>query len=611
MKKILYLLVFLGTTLQAQVAVPFWSENFTNGFPTGWTTDDASSNNVLWTWCSDPGVGSSLAGCSPLFNDATNEQEPFAAPTAATGFMTLNSDGPGQLAADHVSQLTTTAINCTGKSEVFVKFQNHLGTYTYDADDKALLKVSTDLVNWTPYQVFFGLTTGVRWSGNPNTAIVDISSAAANQGTVYLQWEWTGNWEYFWNLDDVEVFDENPTPRHDLAVSSYFYPASSYAQPASEIAVDTFGFFARVSNNGLNDQSKVKLKAWVANSSGAVLFADSTTINSLPAGYQDSVIILDKLYAPNVSQGTYKIYYAVSADSTDAIQGDNVSVAEFVASASTYAKESAPEQSFRPSGVEDFAAYYVCNYYRTSPSSIEKYRAISAEFTHTVNDDEIPITNVAATLYLLRVNDDIDDDLNNIDNTLFFNSFDWVGIGEYFANDSTLDDLSLKTVGLLDFSNGLPGIELEEGARYVLAISYGDDSKFVFHTFNDDHNYEFTSTLIYTDGFSTFGGDVNAVLRLNLALVTTTDNTPLPEYAMQITPNPATDFVQLNLQLDEAGPVAITIADLSGRVIVSDKRNNVQQGQFTYPLQGLAAGNYLARIATKNGTLTKQFSVVR
>jgi hypothetical protein len=611
MKKILYLFVFLSTALNAQVAVPFWSENFTNGFPTGWVTADPSGNNVTWTWCGDPTAGASLDGCSPIFDDATNEQTPFAAPTASTGFMTLNSDGPGQLPTDHASRLTTSAINCTGKNVVFVKFQNHLGTYTYDADGKAVLRVSTDQTNWIPFQVFFGLTTSERWSANPSTAIIDISSVAANKGTVYLQWEWTGNWEYFWNLDDIEIFGENPTPRHDLAISSFFYPPSSYAQPASELSSDPFGFFAAVSNNGLVAQTKVKLKAWVSNEAGAVLFADSTTINSLPAGFQDSIIELSNLYTPNLPQGTYNIHYSVRADSTDLILSDNLVTSEFKATAAEYAKENAPEQSFRPSGVDAFPSYYVGNYYRTSATSLEKYRATSATFTHTVNEDEIPISEVTATIYLLRVNDNIDDNLTNLDDNGFLNSFKWVGLAEYTTADTTVDDLSLKTISLVDFDSGLEGVELEEGARYVLAIGYAENSKFVFHTFNDDNSYFFTSTLIYTDGFSSFGDDVNAVLRLNLALVTTTDNTPLPEASMQVTPNPATDYVNLNVQLDKAGPATFTIADLSGRVIVSDEQKNVQQGQFTYQLGNIAAGTYLARIATENGTLTKKFTVVK
>ena len=611
MRKLLYVFLLVATTSYAQAPVPFWAETFGNGLPANWISDDASGQDVIWTWCSNPEAGNSEAGCSPIWNDALNSQTPFNSTTAANGFVTVDSDEATQLPNDHVSRLTTAPINCAGKSTVFVRFQSLLGTYTYDADDKALLRVSTDQTNWTPFQVFFGLTTAERWSANPEVSIIDISSVAGNQATVYLQWEWTGNWDYMWNLDDVEVFDQNPTPRHDLGITEFFYPASSFAQPASELRTDTFGFYGRVTNFGLADQTNVELKAWITDDAGTILFADSAKIGVLPVGYVDSLIILDNLYAPEVGEGTYNVHYQVTADSTDLRPGDNVQVRQFVATSALFAKEDLPEQFFRPSGADALSNYYVCNYYATSNTSPEQYRALSADFAYTIDEAELDITNIQAAIYLLRVKDNIADDLSNLDNSNFFASFDWVGLGEYGSDASTEDDGSLRNVGLLDFNTGEEGIALEEGARYVLAVGYANDNVFVFHGFNDDNSYLFSSTLIYDNSdFVTFGPDANAVLRLNLGLVSTTDNNPLPEQAMQLFPNPVTDNINLDVKLEKAGPLAITIADMSGKVIVMENYDNVQQQLFNYKLPKLAAGTYLARIATKEGTLTKPFTVV-
>ena len=612
MKKFIYLFLLFAFSANAQVAVPFWTETFTNGIPNTWTNADASNQNALWTWCSDPASNNGEPGCPAVWNSTTNQQVPFNSTTAETGFVTVDSDEYGNLSTDHISRLTTNGLDCSGKSNVYVKFQAHLGTYTYDADDKALLKVSTDQSNWSTFQIFTGLTTGVRWSDNPEFVIIDISQVAANQGTVYLQWEWTGNYEYMWNLDDIELYSQNPTPRHDLMLSASFYPVSSFATPASELRTDTFGFEGYVSNFGLDPQTNVQLKAWITDANGAVLFADSAKIDVLPVDYRDSLIVLNNRFAPELPEGTYSIHYAVSADSTDLRPSDNGSVNQFIATAGQFAKENAAEQYFRPNGVEDLPSYTICNYYRTSKSSLEQYRALSAEFTHTVEPTEIEITNVVANVYLLRVNDAIDDELSNLDPSTFLASYNWVGIAEYTADATAVDDGSIRTVDLTDFNTGELGVLLEEGARYVLAISYSDDSRFVYHAFNNDNNYYFTSTYIYSDGaYSDFGSDANAVLRLNLGLVTTTDQTPLPDYAMQLFPTPATDRINIAVKLDEAGPLAVTIADLNGKVIIADEYANVQQTQMTYNLPTLPAGVYLARIATENGTLTKRFVVAQ
>ena len=55
---------------------------------------------------------------------------------------------------------------------------------------------------------------------------------------------------------------------------------------------------------------------------------------------------------------------------------------------------------------------------------------------------------------------------------------------------------------------------------------------------------------------------------------------------------------------------AITIADINGRVITYENRKGLTQDLLHYPLS-VAAGTYLARIATENGTLTKKFVVVK
>ncbi len=609
MNKIIYFFLFIASAVNAQLAVPFWSENFTNGLPATWTTTDQSNQNALWTWCANPSDDDMAPGCPPIWNDGTNGQVPFASTSASTGFVTVDSDEFGQLTKDHISQLTTSAINCSGKNVVYVKFENLLGAYTYAADDKAILKVSTDKLNWTTFQIFSGLTTSVRWSNNPEIAIIDISSVAANKPTIYLQWEWTGNYDYMWNLDDVAVYGENPTPKHDLKLSSGFYPASSYATPASEIKTDTFGFFAFVSNNGLSDQKNVKLKAWITNSTGAILFADSNKINTLPAGYQDSLIDLSKLYAPALPIGLYNINYAVSADSTDARISDNIFVSVFEVTSSVFAKEDGPEQYYRPSGIENQSSWTVCNYYRFSKSSVEQYRAISTSFAYTTTATDLEVKDLIAPIYLLRVNDDITDDLENLDGTSLLSSLEFIGTAEYDAPDSINTGGSIQFAKLVD-TNGSDGVELEKGGRYIIAIEYTGDNRLAYHAFNDDNRYLFRSTLIFgVNGFSSFGEDVNAVLRLQLALVSTTDNVALPSYAMEVFPNPATDFVTLNVNLDKSGPVTVTIADITGKVILSDDQNNTQQASFTYPLPKLAAGVYLARIATNEGTLTKRFVV--
>lgn len=183
------LVLALATFEVLSAQTPFWSEDFANGFPTGWTNEDPSGNNALWTWCANPETGQSN-GCPAIFNDAVNNQVPFAATTATNGFLTMDSDKIGNLSSNHLSQLTTTGIDCSAFSEVYIRFETHIGVYTVSADVGALLRVSNDDgATWTPFTIFPGLTTSERWSDNPEIIIVDLSAVAAGQSNVKLQWQ--------------------------------------------------------------------------------------------------------------------------------------------------------------------------------------------------------------------------------------------------------------------------------------------------------------------------------------------------------------------------------------------------------------------------------------
>jgi len=325
-------------------------------------------------------------------------------------------------------------------------------------------------------------------------------------------------------------------------------------------------------------------------------------------GYVDSLMTIPNLWAPEVDLGLYSIRYEISADSTDGRIIDNVKTTTFAATSDFFAKEDGAEQFYRPGTLTD--PWYVLNYYRFSKSSLEKYMATSIDFAHTTNDGELAITAVTAGGYLMQVKDNIDDNLNNLDDSDLFANFDWLGLGDYVANDSTLDDGGLRNIPLFDLSTGNPGIALVTGGRYMAVISYAGESNQVFQGYNNDNKYFFTSTLQYGGGsFYTFGEDVNAVVRLNLSLVSTSDEVALPTEAMQVFPNPATDQVNLGVKLAEEGPATVTIADLSGRVIMTREYDSLQQQVLNFKLPSLASGIYLARIATEKGTLTQRFNV--
>jgi hypothetical protein len=604
--KLLLLSALLVTFIQRgkSQAVPFWTENFTNGFPAGWSNTDASGQNVLWTWCNDAAAGPGQVGCPSIWNDGINEQDPFGATTASTGILTLDSDEYLQLPENHISELTTSAINCTGKAEVWLTFQTHIGVYNHDARTDAILMVSNDSIDWIPFQVFFHDT---RWSKNPEIPIMNLSSVAANQPKVYIQWRWDGNWDYQWSLDDIELYDKNPTPPNDLSIVEFFYPPSNFATPASQIATDTFGFYLLLSNKGLEPQTNVKLKVWVEDEAGTLLHADSVLVPEIAAGVTDSAYIFDNSYIPALSEGKYFIKYSVRATEIDLRPTDNDATDFFVVTSGLFAKEDDANEGYRPSGTPD--SWHVGNYYKMSAGSLETYKATSAEFAFTTTEAELPINLVSSTVYLLRVNDDVDADLTNLDSDEFLNSFSILSLNDYIAPDTLGYDYEPQTVDLIDFSTSDLGVSLEPGGRYVLAVGYTGVNNLVYHAFSSSHLFYFTSTLIYDTDWYSFGPDANAYLRLNISLVTSTDEKPLAAEAFSVFPSPAKESVNLAYHFEKPTDATITVADLTGRVISIMDKKDLTKGQETFAVKNLTAGVYLGRIATKEGTRTVKFVV--
>jgi Secretion system C-terminal sorting domain len=604
MKKIMYksllalALIAIAQLAQAQV---FYTQDFSGGaLPAGWTTTDGSNQNAIWEFCSGP-----AAGCVDLYN-----RPQFASTSAANGFMVLDSDGYGELPSNHVSRLTTANIDCSAATQVFATFESAIGVFEVPSDGNVLFRVSNDGgTTWTPFNFIPGLSVSNRWSANPHVAAIDITAVAANKPAVMLQWQWTGRFEYWWMLDDVKLTAVNPTPANNLALTGFYYPVSSFATPATEIGTDTFGFSGLVSNVGTAAQTNVKLKAEVLNATGTVLFTDMASIASLPAGYTDSLIVLPNTFAPELPIGAYEIRYSVSADATDAVPANNVDGDEFVVTDFIFSKENGPTGALRPGGGGDYA---VGNLYSMSKASMENYKALGFQISAATNPG-FPLEDVVVTAYLFKVNDDIDPGFNNFDDaTLLSNSLELKGIGS-FDFPTGAANYSLQAVIVDDVNGGTGGVALQAGARYFAVIGYNDASNVAFHAYSDETNHTFVSSMVYTDAWylGGFGEDYNPVIRLVLELSTSTDNLPLPESAMMLFPNPISDVLNLEVSFDESTDATITIADINGRVINIDNRKGLTKEVLTYQLPQLAAGTYLARIATEKGTKTKKFVVAK
>ena len=601
--KLLAVCVLLAMAGGAQAQV-FYQQLFNNpGLPAGWTTTDPSGNGVLWERCTNVNTDCHTDEYGyPLFEGSDK----------ANGFMILDSDAAGAVNGSHQSRLTSAAIDCSGKSEVYALFESQIGVFDFAADDNAKLFVSNNGTTWTAFQIFDGVTgttTDNRFSENPEVSGIDISSVAANQSTVYLRWEWVGNYEYWWILDKVELTTVNPAPANDLAVADFFYPVSSFATPESQIGSDTFAFVAYVSNLGTAAQTNVKAYAYVLGYDDAgnllgLAFVDSVSVASIEPGVDSLELSFPNRFAPELPAGLYAVAYEVTADLADQHDTDNFVGDFFQVTDVLFAKENSPQTASRPADGGDWA---VGNYYRMGTAQQPLFKAVGAEFSFATDEAILPVEDVNVEIALYRINDDVEEDFSNFEPD--GSSMTLIGTAPFDAPDGAAS-YDLFTSEIFDIATAESGVELEPNGRYILAASYVGANADAYTAFNSNVRADFVSTILYIGGEwgGNFVGRPNAVLRMYLDMIVSSTETPLPEVALNVMPNPTSEYVNLKMKFEEPTETTIIIGDINGRVIRTETRK-VFDETVTYRMPELASGTYIARIVTDKGTRTLNFVV--
>ncbi|HIA37457.1 MAG TPA: hypothetical protein EYN89_12190, partial [Flavobacteriales bacterium] len=285
-------------------------EDFTGGFPSGWTFLDNTGSNYDWvisnaanitaTYTNTTGIASSSGGnYMLLFGDSYNATAPFV---------------------DMDAYFQTDAIDLTGFPAVEVEFQQKF-RYCCGGDDRLSLYVSNDNVNWTEFDTKGGVAVN-GGSTDPQIAIVDISCIAGNQSTVYLRWHQQDASHYFWMVDDILI--REAAVSHELSVEFDYYLDPWLAPHFSMIPAnqfDTAQYAIEVKNNRPGTETGVMLNVTVNDGANDVYKESSAsdTIN----GCVDSTLLFcaNGFFTNNI--GSYSVNMDVSLDSTDVDLSNN------------------------------------------------------------------------------------------------------------------------------------------------------------------------------------------------------------------------------------------------------------------------------------------------
>lgn len=194
----------------------FWKEDFSSGkLPQGWIiADSAKSAKCEWIVTDQPYPGSFQF----------DQQAPPIASTSRGYHMQFR---PGVVTGEEITKwnqrreypngyFQTSAIDCSGKNDVILKFQHLFRWNSWFTGKRAGLwvGVSNDGTNWKEYNVMDKIPAATLVHAPINEEI-NISEVAANQKKVYLRFFWRDIFSWYWMIDDIELTQPYD---HDLAL---------------------------------------------------------------------------------------------------------------------------------------------------------------------------------------------------------------------------------------------------------------------------------------------------------------------------------------------------------------------------------------------------------
>ena len=277
---------FTGSSLSKILMVPIFTEDF----------DSVAIPTIPSTWSNIANLplgGVWQAGFS------TADGTTLSSPTGANGFAFFDSDGYAGDGNAENADLITPMIDASTLPSVSLSFSHY---FRAGFGGNAEVFVSNNGgTTYTSVASWFATSTPNAQSEN-----IDISLIAAGNDSIMIKFHWTGDWSWYWLIDDI-VVDINLA--NELVLNSIF--STSYSLiPLTQAFPITFE--GRVANTGINSQPNVTLNA---NVTGAGTFSGNSTPLTLISGV-DSLLTVATTYTPSVI-GSYTVNFAVSSDSTD------------------------------------------------------------------------------------------------------------------------------------------------------------------------------------------------------------------------------------------------------------------------------------------------------
>ncbi|MFK8009404.1 MAG: S8 family peptidase [Saprospiraceae bacterium] len=199
-----FLLLLFSQMIQSQTIINGQAYTFDDQDLNGWTSENLSSVNFgNWQWKEN-----GKADGGTYWNDRDSIRSTSLGGAAVYDSDGLFSGGVGNPALPVEVALNSPVLNFQGEPNVYLKFNQYFRNYQTDTRVEVSIDNGT---TWTTFNVNDNVNQNVETSSG-DYRVIDISSAAGGVGEALVRFVFFGDY-YFWILDDVEFWNDDPSPQ--------------------------------------------------------------------------------------------------------------------------------------------------------------------------------------------------------------------------------------------------------------------------------------------------------------------------------------------------------------------------------------------------------------
>ncbi len=571
-----------------------WSEDFTNGFPAGWSVYDSTGNNYNWVINNSdinnqtsipPGYTNTSAIASEsggnhmlLFGDEYNRVQQANTSTSVE----LNSF------------FQTSAINLTGQSAVTVNFQQKFNRCCANAGIISNMVVSTDptfTTNVEKYDIVNGESTGAPSQILINMSINISDFVGGLNGDIYLRFHVeSGTTHYYWMIDDIYITESG---LNNIVTDNGFYGLNGYQYTKIPVSqVQPIDFYMEAYNTGSVDQTGTNLKVDIYDGISSIFNDNSTntTINS----FGRDTFELNNFWIPPTNQLNipYTVSLDIFSDSLDETpQNNSIIFPPFEITSAILA-------------LDDYSATPGNGGGNTGPNGVTEYEA----------GNQFDIVNQNEDLYAIQmvtgpntpVGTFIDVVIYQIDFTVQPEGY----IELWRSVSYAITTADIGTVHNFYDTPGTPIAALTTGESYFVAVHSAVDYEFGVSGINPSYGTPSArhSGIRYPNmgnpnANSSFGLTNTPMIRLNFDATVGID-TDNEATSFSLSPNPTSGKFTISINSEEINTLFIT--NTVGQEILSKTINTIGKIEEEISLKGYDKGIYFITLKSKTGNQTSK-----